>query len=99
MAGRTTTTKPAAKKVAAKINDIINAPSHYTESGEVYEPINVIEAHKLEFHEGNSVKYILRAGKKGYEGKTPEEARIIDLEKAEWYLKRKIEKLKSELKK
>jgi kynurenine formamidase len=44
-----------------------------------------IEAWELDFHLGNTVKYISRAGKKG----TDKE--LQDLNKALWYLKRKIE--------
>ena len=67
-------------------NDSVNHPSHYT-SGKI-EVIDFIEDQHLDFHLGNCVKYISRAGKK-------DPAKIIeDLEKARWYLNRKIEKLK-----
>ncbi len=62
--------------------DPINHPSHY-KSGTI-EAIEVIEAFELGFHLGNVVKYILRADKKG--------SRLENLKKAEWYLKREIEK-------
>jgi hypothetical protein len=48
------------------------------------EPIEVIEAWELNFHLGNTIKYISRAGKK--EGTT----RLSDLLKARWYLDREI---------
>ena len=66
---------------------MVNHPTHYG-GDEVYETIKVIEAWELDFHLGNTVKYISRAGKKG----TDKE--IQDLEKAKWYLERKIELLK-----
>ncbi len=66
--------------------DVVNHPSHYTD-GKI-EVLDFIEDKKLGFHLGNVVKYVSRAGKKD-PAKT-----IEDLEKAEFYLKRKIEKLK-----
>lgn len=67
-------------------DDMINHPSHYTSAGEIYETIKVIEAWQLDFHLGNVVKYISRYDKKG----DP----IENLEKAKWYLERKIKQLK-----
>lgn len=66
-------------------NDEVNRPAHYT-SGKI-EVIDFIEDQKLDFHRGNAVKYIARAGKKD-----PAKEKQ-DLEKAVWYLKRLIEKL------
>lgn len=63
--------------------DIINQPPHY-KSASGLECIDVIEAFGLGFHLGNTIKYILRAGKKG--------DRKEDLMKAKWYLEREIEK-------
>lgn len=71
-------------------NDIINHPSHYTAAGETYETIKVIEAWQLCFYLGNVVKYISRAGKKDAAKE------MEDLQKAAWYLQRKIEKLKQQ---
>lgn len=59
-------------------NDIINHPSHYTD-GKI-EVIDFIEDKKLNFHRGNAIKYISRAGKKD------PQKEIEDLEKAIWYL-------------
>jgi len=67
----------------------VNHPQHYGGESNVYEAIKVIEAWDLDFHLGNTVKYISRAGKKG----TDKE--LQDLNKALWYLKRKIENLES----
>lgn len=49
------------------------------------EPIEIIELLNLDFHTGNALKYLLR-----YEEKDG----IKDLEKAEWYIRRKIGLLK-----
>jgi len=67
----------------------VNHPQHYGGEDNPYEAIKVIEAWELDFHLGNNVKYISRAGKKG----TDKE--LQDLNKALWYLKRKIEQLES----
>lgn len=63
---------------------MVNHPSHYG-GDNVYETIKVIEAWGLDFHLGNTIKYISRAGKKNPEKK------IEDLKKAKFYLDRKIE--------
>jgi hypothetical protein len=65
----------------------VDHPHHYGGKNNPYEAIKVIEAWKLDFCIGNAVKYISRAGKKQNE--------IEDLEKAIWYIKRKVERLKS----
>lgn len=59
----------------------VNHPEHYG-GDSTYEAIKVIEAHNLNFCLGNSIKYILRAGKK--------DNIIQDLEKAMWYIQREI---------
>lgn len=66
----------------------VNHPSHYGGKDNIYEAIKIIEHYKFGFCIGNAVKYILRAGKKD-----PEKY-IEDLEKAKWYLERKINDLK-----
>lgn len=71
-----------------KQKEAVNHPSHYGGKDNPYEAIKVIEAWELDFHLGNAVKYISRAGKKD-PNKTVE-----DLEKAAFYLQRKIDKLK-----
>lgn len=70
------------------INDNVNHPSHYT-YGKI-EVIDFIEDKKLNFHRGNAVKYIVRAGKKDIANE------VEDLEKAVWYINREIERLKKE---
>lgn len=72
--------------------DNVNHPAHYGGADNVYEAIKVIEAWNLDFCLGNVVKYISRAGKK--EGNSL----IQDLEKARWYLQRRIEELRNEQK-
>lgn len=68
-------------------HDPVNAPSHYKGNGEM-QPIDVIEAFALGFNLGNTVKYVLRAGKKG--------CAVEDLEKARWYLTREIEQRRAD---
>lgn len=63
--------------------EAVNNPKHYG-GDTTYEAIKVIEAWELNFHLGNVVKYISRAGKKDLT-KTKE-----DLLKAQWYLERYI---------
>lgn len=65
-----------------KVADPVNHPSHYT-SGRI-EVIDFIEDQKLNYHTGNAVKYISRAGKKD-----PTKT-LQDLKKAQWYLNREI---------
>lgn len=60
--------------------DNVNHPPHYKTGG--IETIDFIEAKGLNYNLGNVVKYLSRADHKG--------ARLENLEKAEWYLKREI---------
>jgi len=62
----------------------VNHPDHYGGESNPYEAIKVIEAWDLNFHLGNVVKYISRAGKKSKNS-------IEDLKKAEWYLSRYVQ--------
>ena len=68
-----------------KPKDNVNNPSHYGGKDNVYEAINVIEAHGLSFALGNAIKYILRSGKKGDKSE--------DLKKAAWYIERELHNL------
>jgi len=70
--------------------EYVNHPSHYGGENNPYEVIKVIEALDMDFHLGNTFKYIARAGKKG------SDKEIQDLKKALWYLERKIELLESQ---
>ena len=65
----------------------IDHPSYYG-SDTTYETIKVIEAWQLDFCLGNAVKYISRAGKKD------PNKEIEDLQKAMWYIQRRIGQLK-----
>ena len=67
----------------------VNHPAHYG-GDTVYECIKVIEAWQLDFHLGSALKYICRAGKK--------DAAVTDLEKAVWYIRRRIDWLKGNIK-
>ena len=69
-----------------KENDPVNHPSHYCDGG--IETLDFILAKKLDFLLGQVVKYVSRAGKKD---PTKE---LQDLEKAQFYLNRKIELMK-----
>jgi hypothetical protein len=62
--------------------EAVNHPAHYQANG--IEVIDIIENFDLNFNLGNTVKYVLRAGKKGNKKE--------DLEKAVWYLKRELNK-------
>jgi hypothetical protein len=65
----------------------VEHPPHYHR--DTIEAIEVIEAWGLNFNRGNTVKYIARAGLK-------DPARELeDLNKALWYLRREIERLKN----
>jgi hypothetical protein len=67
--------------------EYVNHPQHYGGVENTYEVIKVIEALDMDFHLGNTFKYIARAGKKDY---TKE---LEDLKKAAFYLDRKIKNL------
>lgn len=70
------------------MNDMVNHPSHYTD-GRI-EVIDFIEDKKLNYHRGNAVKYICRAGKKD------PEKEVEDLQKAAWYINREIQRLEAQ---
>ena len=62
-------------------DEAVDHPTHYN-TGNI-ETIDYIEAQQLNFHLGNAVKYISRAGKKG--------DIATDIRKAIWYLERYLE--------
>ena len=70
------------------VKESIDHPTHYNPG--IFEVINVIEAWELDFHLGNAIKYIARAGKKDPD-KTTE-----DLQKAIWYIQRTINRSKAD---
>lgn len=73
------------KRVAKK--EAVNHPSHYN-TGRI-EVIDAIEDWKLDFSLGNAVKYVARCNKKD------PCKEIEDLEKAIWYIKRRVENLQT----
>lgn len=66
------------------MSDAVNQPAHYRAHPSGVECIQITE--HMNFCLGNAVKYIWRAGLKGDDA-------ITDLRKAEWYIKREIERL------
>lgn len=64
--------------------EMVNHPDHY--QGNKMEVIDIIEDYELGFNLGNTIKYVLRADKKGNKKQ--------DLEKAIWYLERELSKFK-----
>jgi hypothetical protein len=69
------------------MKEMVNHPSHYND-GKI-EVIDFIEDKHLNFHRGNAVKYIARAGKKD---KSKE---VEDLKKAQWYIEREIKRVEA----
>jgi len=68
----------------------VDHPAHYGGADNPYEVIKIIEHFKLGFNLGNTIKYILRAGRK-------DKAKLIeDLKKGRWYLDREIMLLEAE---
>lgn len=77
---------PTPKEVREVVEAVVHPP-HYGGGDNPYEAIKVIEAWDLGFALGNVVKYVSRAGKKDA---TKE---LEDLQKAAFYLNRRIESL------
>jgi len=69
----------------------VSKPAHYADSK--IEVIDYIEDKKLGFCLGNAIKYISRAGKKKDNGRDIIEKEIEDLQKAIWYINRRIYEL------
>lgn len=67
-------------------NSAIN-PVYY-KTGKI-EVIDFIEDKELNYHRGNAIKYIVRAGKKC------KDKEIEDLKKAIWYIEREIRRLEN----
>ncbi len=72
--------------------DKVNNPKHYTSHPSGIECIEVTECY--DFCIGNAIKYLWRSGLKGEDGMSETEKEIEDLEKAKWYIDRKINNLK-----
>jgi len=86
--GRKVTKKKEVRMIRRPIevaSDPVNHPSHYKVGG--IETIDFIEAKQLSFNLGNVVKYITRAEHKGNQ--------LQDLQKAQWYLAREIDRVQA----
>ena len=70
------------------MSDMVNHPSHYTD-GRI-EVIDFIEDKRLNYHRGNALKYLCRAGKKD------PAKEVEDLQKAIWYINREIQRLETQ---
>ena len=88
--------EPTAPKDRDRVDhdDLVKRPSHYTRYD--IEPIEFVMRNNLNFHQGNIVKYALRAGYKSYPGTSNQEAEIIDLEKVIRYAEMRISLLRGE---
>lgn len=77
-------------------DDRVNHPSHYTWLKKLC-GIEVIDITRhMNFNLGNCIKYVLRAGHKSEEGYTEKDKTIEDLEKAIFYIKDEIERIKND---
>ncbi len=66
-------------------HDAVNSPAHYTQ----YQGLEVIDlTEQMNFNRGNAVKYIARAGAKD------SSTEVQDLEKAAWYIRREIQRVR-----
>jgi hypothetical protein len=70
------------------MSDMVNHPPHYTSDPSGVEAITVLRHRN--YNIGNAMKYLWRAGVKS------EETQIQDLEKAIFYIKDEIDRLKGE---
>ena len=75
--------------------DAVNMPKHYTDTK--IEVINYIEDKNLGFCLGNAIKYISRAGRKESAAMGQKEKSIQDLQKAIWYINRRIKEMEENL--
>lgn len=78
-------------KKVSKNFDAVQSPQHYTDTN--IEVIDYIEDKNLGFCLGNAIKYISRAGRKNSAGMSDKEKTIQDLEKAIWYINRRIKEI------
>ena len=78
---------------ANTLHDSVNHPPHYQRVGDCPTcggPIEAIDVTKARgFRDGNALKYLLRAGKKG--------PALEDLKKARWYIDHLVSELEAEL--
>ncbi|TAL45476.1 MAG: DUF3310 domain-containing protein [Salinibacterium sp.] len=80
--------EPASELTVDQVDDAINHPTHYTSHPSGVECITVVE--HFGFNVGSTIKYLWRCGLKG--GSTKQD-RLTDLRKAEWYVKREIQRI------
>ena len=71
------------------MSEAVHHPAHYGGANHIYEAIKVIEAWHVGFHLGNTLKYICRST---YANPAKQ---LEDLQKARWYLDRKIADLEA----
>lgn len=69
--------------------DEVNHPKHYVENRFWIEPHVVFR--RMYGPQKDALKYVLRAGKKLYAGKTEKESKLTDLKKARFYLNDRVE--------
>lgn len=89
-----TNTSHSKDDVKENLQDNIN-PSHYKKHPSGIEAIDITEHY--DFCIGNAIKYLWRAGLKKHPTQKDAEKEAEDLEKAVWYIQRKILKLKETL--
>lgn len=70
---------------AEEAQNVVNHPDHYNDHPSGIECIEIVE--HMNFCVGNAIKYLWRAGLKG--------DAIKDLKKAEWYIRREIDRLEN----
>ncbi len=85
---------PPPKNQKAKMKDNVHHPKHYTSHPSGVECIQVTEHY--DFCVGNAIKYLWRAGLKNDSDKSELQKEIEDLEKAKWYINRRITHLNKE---
>lgn len=85
------------KSIASVVKnfDPVNNPSHYTDTK--IEVIDYIEDKNLGFCLGNAIKYISRAGRKKSAGMADKDKTIQDLNKAIWYINRRIKEVEEDI--
>lgn len=76
------TASPPPRPGQSEARDAVNRPAHYTQHPSGIECITITE--HMGFNLGNAIKYIWRADLKS--------DAIEDLKKAEWYIRREIQK-------
>lgn len=79
---------PPVDEVFPAVEDNVNHPSHYTSHPSGVECIEITEHY--DFCVGNAIKYLWRAGLKQDADKTELDKELEDLQKAKWYIDRKI---------